>query len=304
MTTDESRNIKDIPASEYIRTNFHPSDRIAVLVRNGGTGETIQRIATAERIAGTSAQEWLQHKNEKEACDIYIGMNTLKPEARTRTKEDIQTIRHLYLDIDHDGPPALAKIRQSNLVPPPNYTLNTSPEKFQIVWRVEGIDREHGEALLRAMARKLGGDPAATDSTRVLRLPGFVNRKYQTEFRVQAEKHTDRIHHLQDFRLSTEPIDNHFRAHYRRLTQRSSETRPLSQSEHDWIFAKRALARGDDAEEIISRIADFRSNEKSDPLYYARLTVSKAQQHLATEKATPTQPMDGSHRSMNRLHSH
>ncbi len=192
----------------------------------------------------------------------------------------------------------MAKIRQSNLVPPPNYTVNTSPEKFQIVWRVEGIDREHGEALLRAMARKLGGDPAATDSTRVLRLPGFVNRKYQTEFRVQAEKHTDRIHHLQDFCLRTEPIDNDLRAHYRLLTQRSSERRPLSQSEHDWIYAKRALARGDDPEEIIGKIADFRGREKSDPLYYARLTVSKAQQHLATEKATPTQPIDGSHKSI------
>src|SRR5258708_7031986 len=83
MTTDESRNMKDISASEYIRTNFHPSDRIAVLVRNGGTGETLQLIATAERIAGTPAQKWLQQKNEKEACDIYIGMNTLNPEART-----------------------------------------------------------------------------------------------------------------------------------------------------------------------------------------------------------------------------
>ena len=38
-------------------------------------------------------------------------MNTLKPEARTRTKEDIHAIRHLYLDLDHDGPSALAKIR-------------------------------------------------------------------------------------------------------------------------------------------------------------------------------------------------
>src|SRR5213076_2289763 len=98
--------------------------------------------------------------------------------------------------------------------------------------------------------------PAATDSTRVLRLPGFINRKYKTDFRVQAEKHTDRIHHLQDFRLHTEPIDNNFRAHYRLLTQRSSETRPLSQSEHDWIYAKRALARGDDPEEIIRDPAD------------------------------------------------
>ncbi|MGO9844890.1 MAG: hypothetical protein ACLPZF_27385, partial [Candidatus Acidiferrales bacterium] len=106
------------------------------------------------------------------------------------------------------------------------------------------------------------------------------------------------IHHLQDFCLRTEPIDNDLRAHYRLLTQRSSERRPLSQSEHDWIYAKRALARGDDPEEIIGKIADFRGREKSDPLYYARLTVSKAQQHLATEKATPTQPIDGSHKSI------
>src|SRR6266480_4372931 len=42
----------------------------------------------------------------------------------------------------------------------------------------------------------------------------------------------------------------------------------------------------------------FRSSEKSDPLYYTRLTVSKAQQHLATEKATPTHPIYGSHRSI------
>src|SRR5258707_11401733 len=114
-------------------------------------------------------------------------MNTLKPEARTRTKGDIQTIRHLYLDIDHDGPSALAKIRQSNLVPPPNYTVNTSPDKFQIVWRVAGIYREHCEALLRGMARKIGGDPSATDSTPGLRLPGFINPKYKTQLRVQAD---------------------------------------------------------------------------------------------------------------------
>jgi hypothetical protein len=57
----------------------------------------------------------------------------------------------------------------------------------------------------------------------------------------------------------------------------------LSQSEHDWIYAKRALARGDDPEDIIRRIADFRSGEKSDPLYYARLTVTKAQMDLKSD---------------------
>ena len=140
------------------------------------------------------------------------------------------------------------------------------------------------------MARKLGGDPAATDSTRVLRLPGFINRKYKTDFRVQAEKHTDRIHHLQDFRLCTEPIANNFRAHYRLLTQRSSETRPLSQSEHDWIYAKRALARGDDPEEIIRRIADFRSSEKRP----AVLRAANRQQSAAA-------PCDGKKSAVNQM---
>src|SRR5258708_21118612 len=295
MTTDESRNMKDISASEYIRTNFHPSDRIAVLVRNGGTGETIQRIATAERIAGTSAQEWLQHKNEKEACDIYIGMNTLKPEARTRTKGDIQTIRHLYVDIDHDGPAALAKIRQSNLVPPPNYTVNTSPDKFQVVWRVENISPEQAEVLQRAMARKFGSDPAATDSTRVLRVPDFLNRKYDTEFWVHAEKHTDRVYHLHDFRLRTEPIESDFRPRNHSQTPDSSEPRTLSQSEHDWAYAKRALTRGDDPEEIIQRIADYRADGKDDPNYYARHTVIKAQ--AALDSATKKAPDDVGSRS-------
>jgi hypothetical protein len=50
----------------------------------------------------------------------------------------------------------------------------------------------------------------------------------------------------------------------------------LSQSEHDWAYAKRALARGDDPEELIRRIADFRAGEKHDPEYYARHTVEKA----------------------------
>jgi RepB DNA-primase from phage plasmid len=280
MTGDQIQDAKRVSASEYLRTNFHPSDRIAVLVRNGATGETVQRIATAERLAGASAQEWLQHKNEKESCDIYIGMNSLKPDARTRTKEDIQIIRHLYLDIDHDGPEALARIRQSNAVPTPNYTVTTSPDRFQVVWRVEGIEQENAEGMLRTMARKFGGDPAATDSTRVLRLPGFANKKYAIDFQVRAEKHTDRVYHLSDFRLRAEPIDNDFRPQSRFPSQKRSEQRPLSQSERDWMYAKRALVRGDDPEEIIRRIADFRSSEKSNPEYYARLTVTKAQVDL------------------------
>jgi hypothetical protein len=280
MTQGDKENNKQISTTEYLLTNFQRSDRLAVLVRNRSRGETVQRITTSAKIAEPSFQDWLRYKNEKESCDIYIGMNTLKPEARTRTKEDIQTIRHLYMDIDDDGPAALAKIQQSNLVPSRNYTISTSPDKFQVVWRVENISQEQAESLQRAMVRKFGGDPAATDSTRVLRLPGFLNRKYDAEFLVQAVKHTDRVYHPQDFRLRTELIETDFRPHRQAPTLASTGPRQMSQSEHDWAYAKRALARGDDPEEVIRRIADFRAGEKHDPSDYARRTVTKAQADL------------------------
>jgi hypothetical protein len=292
VTPSDQENPKALSSTEYIQENFRPSDRVAILLRN--RAHTVQRIVTAARITEPSFAEWLRYKNDQERYDIYVGMNALKPGARTRTKEDIQSVRHLYLDLDEDGPAALVRIRESNLVPPANYTINTSPGKYQLVWRVENVSPEQAEALLRAMARKFGGDPAATDSTRVLRIPGFKNRKYETEFLVEAEKHSDRVYHVPDFPLGTEPSQSEVRPRRPRPAPRSSEPRPLTQSEHDWAYAKRALSRGDDPEEIVRRIADYRADDKHDPLYYARLTVSKAQ---AESRATDVRT--ASRRSLN-----
>jgi len=116
---------------------------------------------------------------------------------------------------------------------------------------------------------------AATDSTRVLRLPGFLNKKYPIDFFVKAEKHTDRIYHLSDFRLRSEPVDTNLRLQSKFPSQRRDPQKPLSQSERDWMYAKRALARGDDPEEVIRRISDYRGDEKHSN--YARYTVQKAQ---------------------------
>jgi hypothetical protein len=62
-------------------------------------------------------------------------MNPLKKDALTRTKEQIESIRHVYLDLDHGGSQALEAIENSSVVPKPNYVLNSSPEKHQVVWK-------------------------------------------------------------------------------------------------------------------------------------------------------------------------
>jgi hypothetical protein len=284
--TDPTTPRRDLGPREYLGAAFEPSDRLAILVRNRRRGETVQRIATAGRIVEPSFLEWLHFKNEREGFDVYVGMNPLKPAARTRTKEDILSIRHLYVDLDHDGPKSLAAITQSNLVPRPNYILSTSPDKFHAIWRVQEVAHDQAEALLRAMARKFGGDPAATDSTRILRVPGFGNRKYDEEFVVKAKQHSHRIHHSLDFKLRIEPVDSTYQpAHHAPVRAPESGPRQLTQSAHDWAFAKRALAGGADPETVIRNIAQFREHDKHDSLDYARRTVAKAQTQLNSRPA-------------------
>ena len=284
----------ELKAREYIGTAFEPSDRLAILLRNHRRGETVQRITTAKRIMEPSFQEWLHFKNDREGYDVYLGMNPLKLDARTRTKEDILSIRHIYVDLDHEGAKSLASIRQSNLVPEPNYVLATSPDKFQVVWRVEEVPQDQAEALLRAMARKFAGDPATTDSTRALRIPGFENKKYEDDFIVRAQQNSDRVHHLRDFKLRIDHLNSPYQPPRRSSARTVSiEPQTLSQSEHDWAFAKRALARGTDPEEIIRSIAQSRESDKSDPVDYARRTVAKAQaQYDSREEGFDVSPND------------
>lgn len=278
-------------AAEYILDLYERMNRIAILALNRDFCETVQRITSADKAASPDFQAWLRHKNAS-GSDIYIGMNPLKQDAATRTKDEIESIRNVYIDLDYGGTKALDGLRKSSLVPRPNYVLTSSPDKFQVVWKVEGVKLDEAETLLHALAREFGGDPAATDATRVLRLPGFANKKYGADFYVKARKDSAETYHFQDFKLHTDAQDA-LRHHYQSRIRRDAGNPRLTQSEHDWAFAKRALSRGDEPELVIRQIAEHRSGDKSDPQYYARLTVGKALAELGMDSANTagsTQP--------------
>ena len=284
MTSESPFSTKSLSASEYVLALFEPADNVAILARNRMTGRTVQRIAPAETVAGPQFQSWLRNENAGGA-DVFIGMNPIKEGADTRTKGNIREIRHLYLDLDTGGRDVLDAIRNSSEIPAPNFVLDTSPGKHQVVWKVEGIGRQEAESMLRAMANQFGGDSAATDSTRVLRLPGFANRKYGEEFIVEAHQKSSLVYHARDFLLQDDSPDT-----ARHLGDEAGRRIPQghrSQSEQDWAYARRALARGDDPAIIIQRIADFRAEEKPDPEYYARHTVMKAEASLRATVASP-----------------
>ena len=65
-----------------------------------------------------------------------------------------------------------------------------------MLWRVEGFDFANQEQTLKLLAIAFGGDPACTDCNRVIRVPGFHNRKYDAAHPVTVE-------YLERFNLSS-----------------------------------------------------------------------------------------------------
>lgn len=288
-------------ARRYIQENYQATDRLAVVIRNRHSGETLQRITTAENLASSEYQSWLRHKNAH-GSDIYLSLNTLKEEARGRTKEDLGHIRHLYLDLDVDGRNKLGKIYQDSSLPHPNYVLNTSPGKYQVIWRVHGIAKGEAEQMLRNMAAAYGGDPAATDATRVFRLPGFNNKKYDADFAVTVSPGSvpDAVYQLTDFKISTVMREATLLTPAGRKGEQAR-----TQSERDWAYAIRHLQRGEAPEAIVRQITEYRSSDRVDeaaqnnvasqkvnPHYYASHTVSRAMAYLGIR--TNHSPSDGS----------
>lgn len=265
---------KQVPVA-YINANFRPEDRLAVVLINKTTGDAKQRLAFAARVASGDFQAWLRFMN-RERYEVYLSVNSLHEHAKGRAKEDIACVRHIYLDFDERGDEGVERLRERTDIPVPNHLLQTSPGKWQAIWRVERFPKGQDEVLMQALVRELGADKAVHDCARVLRLPGYVNHKYNRPHWVTVQNLSEEIYRPEQFpqytveQVSVKPGDG------RRLADsRSLPAGHLSQSERDWSYARRALARGDDPQAVMSAIASFRT-DKPDPHYYAELTVRKA----------------------------
>ncbi len=93
------------------------------------SGEVRQKFATADKIGSPPFQAHLRAANAS-GKDVYISMNTVAREATGRTKADIETIRHIYLDIDVGGRAAVDKILNAEDMPNSHHILNTSTRQI------------------------------------------------------------------------------------------------------------------------------------------------------------------------------
>jgi hypothetical protein len=109
--------------------------------------------------------------------NIFISVNAVTPGRRSRTRNAIGEVRHVFLDADSDGPAGLARLEARKDLPSPSYVLHSSPNRLHVFWRATDFDKDLVERLQKQLARELQTDPAATPVTQNTRLPGFFNHK-------------------------------------------------------------------------------------------------------------------------------
>jgi hypothetical protein len=269
-------------AREFLTRCFAPGDTIAVLLRRENPASTTQRIVALEKVIAPRYLGWLSYENANGA-NVYVAANPLRSGSRKRTKESIAEVRHLYIDIDVDGDTRVATLRASNEVPASTAIIATSQGKYQVLWRVEGFDFADQESTLKRLTIAFGGDPACTDCNRVIRVPGFHNRKYLPAHPVSVEYVSDSIYSPSDFQLDEVTPDTMLPL---RGVALSFQGKKHTHSEQDWAWVLSELTRGQDAAKLTQSLASRRA-DKPNPLYYAQRTVDVASARLALLAGSP-----------------
>ena len=197
--------IERVAAVTFLRTAFHEDDWVAVFLKSYRSGRIAQRVRPVLQIQTSKFQAWLRAENAAGA-NVYVSVNALAPYQRSRCREAVRDIRHVFLDADYAAKDVLDAVEGSNELPSPSYVLRSSPGRAHVFWRASRFSCDTVEALEKHLARRLGTDPAATACTQVTRLPGFVNHKRATPYLVSIEyRDTNRLHEPADFPKPPQP---------------------------------------------------------------------------------------------------
>jgi hypothetical protein len=160
----------------FVRTLFEPTDWVAIFLKSYERRDVAQRVGPAAWVQSDRFQAWLHAMNARK-YDVFVSVNAIAPGRRSRTRDAIGAVRHVFLDADCDGPAVLSRVDARRDLPSPSYVLHSSPNHVHIFWRVTGFDHDSVERLQKQLARELQTDPAATPVTQNTRLPGFFNHK-------------------------------------------------------------------------------------------------------------------------------
>jgi hypothetical protein len=151
-------------------------DWVAIFLKSYESSGVAQRVRPMSCVQSERFQRWLRAMNSRK-YNVFVSVNAIASGRRSRTRDAIGAVRHVFLDADHDGSAVLSRVEARQDLPSPSYVLHSSPNRVHVFWRVRDFDGDSVERLQKQLARELQTDPAATPVTQNTRLPGFFNHK-------------------------------------------------------------------------------------------------------------------------------
>ena len=183
----------------FLQTLFEPTDWVAIFLKSYERSTVTQRVGPVSWVQTERFQRWLRAMNAGR-YNVFVSVNVIASGRRSRTRDAIGAVRHVFLDADDDGPAVLSRIDARRDLPRPSYVLHSSPNHIHVFWRVNGFEPDAVERLQKQLAHELRTDPAATPVTQNTRLPGFFNQKRAHPHLVTVEyRNTERLHSPADF---------------------------------------------------------------------------------------------------------
>ena len=138
-----------------------------------------------------------QVKALRDKYDLYLSFTPTGGKERKKTNaQDTYIIAQ-----DIDGEPIPTDL-------PPSYYWETSPNKYQGVWVLDNkVNPQEHEILCRKLVKKYNFDPCGVDIVHLYRIPGTVNHKYATDFKVSGMKGDGTVYRKRDFVKFLEDVD-------------------------------------------------------------------------------------------------
>lgn len=168
-------------------------------------------IATAHGKKGKSTfkQTFFDWPESFQAVQVFIEENvkthniwycTSLLSEKKRVKANCKRGSLVWADLDYVNP--------SDLILTPSVCVETSPQRYQSLWRVPPIDPDVAEDYSRRIAYAYGADPSGWDLTQLLRVPGTLNFKYEPPYDIRMFDLTETITPLDLMNAVQEPDES------------------------------------------------------------------------------------------------
>ena len=192
----------------YLTAIFRPGDTLCFvgIVHNKDKGkERIENDFVSLETA-VSRDYFNELSRANEDGSIYVATNTfpaqLIGQKAGRTQENVVAVRAVQADVDYNGEATISAIKSSELVPEPSIVVESSPNKFQGIWLVDDLSKQDAKPLMQAIAANFNTDSAVAEVARVMRVPGFANRKYESAPVAKTVSQSNIRYRRENFRIT------------------------------------------------------------------------------------------------------